>query len=177
MKDHERIIKNMNNASLRRRGHYDKDMDHAFTLIFHNIKRLQDGHLCNSDPNLVVTDAGKRNVREKPDETPKVPRRKRSRSETCLQFVRDETPNQSVGSNAEGSSLQRRKVRFADDCEHPMKLPLSRTVSEPHTLYSSSKSAGDGYRLITMDSPVLHSRKNIAQDPRNMPRQKANQLC
>ena len=130
----------MNNCSSRRRtshDRYDKDMDHAFTLIFHNIKRLQDGHLSNSDPNLIQAE---RDVKQ--TTTPKVPVRKRSRSEPFLGFaggqaVQEKTeasPSQSSHSrslNGEGNSPQRRRVRFADDCgvrEHPKGLdfPLSK---------------------------------------------------
>ena len=144
MRDHKRS-QNMNNCSPRRRSNhdsYDKDMDHAFTLIFHNIKRLQDGHLCNSDPNLVQ--AYNQRV-EKPTTIPKVRQRKRSRSEPLLVFAEGE-----VEQNTEASSIQRsnsqsvrgeenspqRRVRFADACgvkEHPKTLhtPLSKRCSGP----------------------------------------------
>lgn len=140
MRDHKRT-QNMNNCSPRRRSNhdsYDKDMDHAFTLIFHNIKRLQDGHLCNSDPNLVQAN-DERDV--KPTTMPKVPVRKRSRSEPFLAFAEGEVQRLKEASSiqrsnsqpvhGEGNLLQRRRVRFADDCgvkEHPkgLSIPLSK---------------------------------------------------
>lgn len=145
MKDYKRTG-NMNNNSSRRRRNYDKDMDQAFTLIFHNIKRLQDGHLCTSDPTLLLTNVGKRNiiVTEKPEEKPQRRMRKRSRSETFLAFVQEKTStNESLESQTEENSSQRRKVRFAVDCEHHRKVPLSRTVSEPQKLHLSPKRTVD----------------------------------
>ena len=128
----------MNN---RRQTSYDKDMDYAFTLIFHNIKRLQDGHLCNSDPNLTQAERD-----EKQTTAPKVPVRKRSRSEPFLRFAEgravqekaEASPPQrsdsrgSLRSEGHGNSLQKRRVRFADDRgvrEHPegLHFPLSKS--------------------------------------------------
>lgn len=141
MRDYKRALK-MNNRRQTSYDRYDKDMDHAFTLIFHNIKRLQDGHLCNSDPNLIQAE---RDVKQ--TTTPKVPVRKRSRSEPFLGFaegqaVQEKTeasPSQRSHSRSlhgEGNSLQRRRVRFADDCgvrEHPKGLhfPLSESCFKP----------------------------------------------
>lgn len=145
MRDHKRT-QNMNNSSSRRRHNHDsynKDMDHAFTLIFHNIKRLQEGHLCNSDPNLVQAN-DERDV--KPTKTLKVPVRKRSRSEPFLAFAGEEVQRLKEASSiqrsnsqpmyGEGNSLQRRRVRFADDCgvkENPKRpsIPLSWRCSGP----------------------------------------------
>lgn len=133
----------MNNCSPRRRSNhdsYDRDMDHAFTLIFHNIKRLQDGHLCNSDPNMVHA-THEREV--KPAATPKVPVRKRSRSEPFLVFDEGEVLQHADASliqrsrsqtiHGEGNPLQRR-VRFSDDCgvkeqSKRQHIPLSKLCS------------------------------------------------
>ena len=51
MRDHKSSEK-MSNGQSRRHHTYHKEMDHAFTLIFHNIKRLQDDRICNSAPNI-----------------------------------------------------------------------------------------------------------------------------
>ena len=111
----------MNNRRQTNYDKYDKDMDYAFTLIFHNIKRLQDGHLCNSDSNLSQAE---RDVKKAT--APKEPKRKRSRSEPFLGFaegqrVENAEASPSEGSDSqslrgEGNSLQRRRVRFAEDC-------------------------------------------------------------
>lgn len=107
----------MNNRRQTSYDRYDKDMDYAFTLIFHNIKRLQDGHLCNSDSNLSQAE---RDVKQAT--APKVPMRKRSRSEPFLgQTVQKNTeaaPSQKSDSRSlqgERSPLQRRRVRFAEE--------------------------------------------------------------
>ena len=146
MRDHKRT-QDMNSYSPRRRSNldsYNKDMDHAFTLIFHNIKRLQDGHLCNSDSNLVQPNDELADV--KPTAVPKAPVRKRSRSEPFLVFAATEAQQHTEGSSIQRchsqpvhrkvNVLQRRRVRFADDCgvkEHPKRLhmPLSKRNSKP----------------------------------------------
>lgn len=114
------LSQNMNNCPSRSRQKYDKDMDHAFTLIFHNIKRLQEGHSYGSDPNLAHTDA-KRDI--KPATTLKVPLiGKRSRSEPFLAFAGVQVQQTEASPTRRGTfpelenSLQRRKVRFAEDC-------------------------------------------------------------
>lgn len=128
MRDNKQSSQNMNNCSSRRQSHYNKEMDHAFTLIFHNIKRLQDDRLCNSAPSL-------NNADDQPDMKPvmtlKVPfRRTRCRSDPSLGHTEEEDVEQHVEQHVEHSSTraksssfcgrdasptQRRKVRFADD--------------------------------------------------------------
>lgn len=116
MKDNKRGLK-MNNRRQTSYDRYDKDMDYAFTLIFHNIKRLQDGHLCTSDSNLSQAE---RDVKQAT--APKVPMRKRSRSEPFLgQTVQKNTEasssqkSDSRSLQGERSPLQRRRVRFAEE--------------------------------------------------------------
>jgi len=140
MRDYKQALK-MNNRRQASYDRYDKDMDYAFTLIFHNIKRLQDGHLCNSDPNLTQAE---RNVKQ--TRAPKAPVRKRSRSEPFLGFAEEQAVHEKAEASpaqrsdsrsglrvgSEENSLQRRKVRFADDCgvrEYPKDLhfPLSKS--------------------------------------------------
>ena len=138
MRDYKQTLK-MNNRRQASYDRYDKDMDYAFTLIFHNIKRLQDGHLCNSDPNLIQAE---RDVKQTPPKAPKVLVRKRSRSEPFLRFAEggvqqkaEASPSQKSDSGSlrgDENSLQRRRVRFADDCgviENPRGLhfPLSKS--------------------------------------------------
>ena len=48
MRNHKEDSQNRNDCLARRQKKYDREMDHAFTLIFHNIKRLQDGRVCNN---------------------------------------------------------------------------------------------------------------------------------
>lgn len=138
MRDYKQALK-MNNRRQTSYDRYDKDMDYAFTLIFHNIKRLQDGHLCNSDPNLTQAEQDVKQTTVK-----KAPGRKRSRSEPFLGFAEgravqekaEASPPQRSDSRSslrgEGKALQERRVRFADDCgvrEHPKGLhfPLSKS--------------------------------------------------
>lgn len=130
MRDYKQALK-MNNRRQASYDRYDKDMDYAFTLIFHNIKRLQDGHLCNSDPNLTQAE---RDVKQ--TTAPKVPVKKRSRSEPFLGFAEGRAVQEKAEASpslrsdsrslrGEGSSLQGRRVRFADDCgvrEYPKGL-------------------------------------------------------
>jgi len=122
MKDHHRN-QTMDNGSRRRRN-YDKEMDHAFTLIFHNIKRLQDGHLSNSTPTLERADS---TSRIKPAMTLQVPlERELSRSDPSLGLAQGHLQNHSKASELtrpksrsfcgeSTSPTQRRKVRFSDD--------------------------------------------------------------
>ncbi|CAH3033971.1 unnamed protein product, partial [Porites lobata] len=103
---------------------YDKEMDQAFTLIFHNIKRLQDGMLSNSDPDL-TKEPSNFDLEPKTVKTIQKPVRKRSRSEDfrILGFGVQRTASPALIksgslqqlSDAAKSPFQRRKVRFADD--------------------------------------------------------------
>ncbi len=113
----------MNNCSTKRHNKYDKEMDHAFTLIFHNIKRLQDGRLCNSTPSLDQVDV---QSEIKPAMALKVPfHRARCRSDPSLGLPEEDMAHRVKLSGAraksgsfcgsDASPLQRRKVRFADD--------------------------------------------------------------
>lgn len=121
MRDHMRSQK-MKNHRPGRHGKYEKEMDQAFTLIFHNIKRLQDGHLFNSASSLITPDDAEMN----PASTLKLPlERPRASTDPLNRLtegsaqqhmkVSDTRPkSQSFTSEASPSS-QRRKVTFADD--------------------------------------------------------------
>lgn len=108
---------NMNNHRTGRQSKYDKEMDHAFTLIFHNIKRLQDGHLCSS-----ASDEAEMN----PASTLKLPlQRPRAISDplnglaegTVGQHMKasDTRPKSQSFTSGASPSPQRRKVTFSDD--------------------------------------------------------------
>lgn len=124
MRNHKGDSLKMDNCSSRKHKNYDKEMDHAFTLIFHNIKRLQDGRLCNSAPSLDQSDV---QPEIKPAMALKVPfQRTRCRSDPSFdgltekekaQHVELSGPRPKSGSfcGTDASPLQRRKVRFADD--------------------------------------------------------------
>lgn len=124
MKHHHRS-QNVDSCG-RKRSHYDKEMDHAFTLIFHNIKRLQDGHLSNSTTTLEQAE-GKSEITTCTN-TLEVPlRRQRSRSDTSLlKYTGDMRTLIELQSNMtrpmSGSycgefacPAETRKVRFSDD--------------------------------------------------------------
>lgn len=113
----------MKNCSSRRHGNYDKEMDQAFTLIFHNIKRLRDDRLSNSAPSL---DQGDVQPEKVPPTTLKVPfQRERFRSTPSFGLTEKDTEQDAELSDTrvksgsfsglDSSPLQRRKVRFADD--------------------------------------------------------------
>lgn len=176
MRDQKRA-QNMNNYSSRRRAaSYGREMDQAFTLIFHNIKRLQDGVLSNSDPNLASAKSYEQPdlLSKKPAMIPKpAPFRKRSRSEPLLgltgelqqvQSSSDLTEQSKSGSphllsEASKSPTQRRKVRFADDCEKerekdrrsPQLSPLATegVFFRYGTQYESSRSKDEVYGFTT----------------------------
>ena len=109
---------------------YEQEMDHAFTLIFHNIKRLQDGVLSQSDPS-VAENFSQEKSETKADVSIRTnfPVRKRSESAPYLEFV-DGAQNGGLPralfqehksgsfhdvSDAGRSPTSRRRVRFADD--------------------------------------------------------------
>lgn len=111
----------MNSYSHRgRSGNYEKEMDLAFTLIFHNIKRLQDGVLSNSDPNL--TKSNNHAEMEKKPVVYETRMKKRSTSEPFLEIIGVQNVGGSLavpqvqksGSFNGRSPTTRRKVRFAD---------------------------------------------------------------
>jgi len=108
-----------------KRSKYDKEMDNAFTLIFHNIKRLQDGQLSNNPPN---GDTAGRQAQMNPTGTLQVPMQRPRASSDPLRGLAeggifrqtkdalDTRPkSRSIGDEASPIS-QRRKVTFADDC-------------------------------------------------------------
>ena len=113
-------------CSQRRRSHYDKEMDLAFTLIFHNIKRLQDGHLSKSAPTLSVEQPDESKSGINPTNTLHVPlARERSSSVPSLRLPESmqthtgasnltRPKSRSFCSDAT-SPRQKRKVRFSDD--------------------------------------------------------------
>ena len=124
MKHHHRS-QNVDSCG-RKRSHYDKEMDHAFTLIFHNIKRLQDGHLSNSTTTLEQAE-GKSEITTCTN-TIEVPlRRERSRSDTSLlRYTGDMRTLIELQSNMTrpksrshcgevACPAETRKVRFSDD--------------------------------------------------------------
>ena len=120
----------MTNGQSRRHHTYHKEMDHAFTLIFHNIKRLQDDRICNSAPNIAQPQYDQQESIN-PAMTLKVPfvQPKRCMSDSSLKLAVEDTQHHLKGlesraksrsfNGIETSPMQRRKVRFADD--HEMK--------------------------------------------------------
>ena len=123
MRDQKRCQK-MNNHRSGIRSKYDKEMDNAFTLIFHNIKRLQDGHLSSSPPN---GDTASRQAEMNPPTTLQVPRQRPRASSDPLsglaegrifrqtKEVSDTHPKSQSVTDEISPSSQRRKVTFADD--------------------------------------------------------------
>ena len=149
-----------NNPPRRHSSKYEKEMDYAFTLIFHNIKRLQDGVLSNSDPSLA-----RRYSHEELESATQPPVRERSRSEDFLgrPFERlrrqDSSPSllqrSSSGSEFHKSTSQRRKVKFANDYapsarRSPKTSPLAVNEGFLHhhdTHYKHSSSTSQSHRL------------------------------
>lgn len=139
MKNQHHRSDKRNSFSSTRGRKYDKEMDHAFTLIFHNIKRLQDGHLSNSTPNLEQADNAS-GIR--PTVTLQVPlKRELSRSDPSLKLSQGDTTGETDASDLTryksgsfsgtfiGTATQRRRVRFSDDCSEEEDLrrpPLTR---------------------------------------------------
>ena len=117
MKNHQRFH-NMDDT--KRSRNYDKEMDHAFTLIFHNIKRLQDGHLSNSAPILDQADS---KSGTSPANRLHLPSgMERSGSDPSLQGIQTHTgasdpirPKSRSFCGGTTSPTQRRKVTFFDD--------------------------------------------------------------
>lgn len=127
MRDYKRS-QNMNNHRPGRQSKYDKEMDYAFTLIFHNIKRLQDGHLCNSTSNAITSDEAEMN----PASTLKLPlQRPRASSDPLNGLAEgsvgqhmeasDTRPKSQSFTSGASPSSQRRKVTFADANEKAKK--------------------------------------------------------
>jgi len=122
MRNHKEDSQNMNDCMSRRRKKYDKEMDHAFTLIFHNIKRLQDGRVCNNASSLDEAD-----IHPQAMALLKVPLHSAlSKSDPALNGFKEYHMAQHVElpdirakagsfSGIDSSPTQRRKVRFADD--------------------------------------------------------------
>ncbi|KAJ7336552.1 hypothetical protein OS493_011765 [Desmophyllum pertusum] len=113
----------MENHLSRRRSNYDKEMDQAFTLIFHNIKRLQDGRLDNDAQSNRTTADGQAEIN--PAMKLKLPwQRPRAKSDPFNGLTEggfgkytealDARPK-SRSFGGEGSPSQGRKVTFADD--------------------------------------------------------------
>lgn len=114
----------VNNCRSGSRSKYDKEMDNAFTLIFHNIKRLQDGHLSNSHP---CSDTTGRQGEMNPPSTLQVPMQRPRASSVPLNRLTeggifcqtkeasDTRPKSHSVTDKVSPSLQRRKVTFADD--------------------------------------------------------------
>lgn len=106
------------------RSKYDKEMDNAFTLIFHNIKRLQDGQLSNSPLN---GDTAGRQAEMNPASTLQVSMQRPRASSDPLnglteggifrqtKEVSDTRPKSKSITNEASPTSQRRKVTFADD--------------------------------------------------------------
>ena len=129
MKDHQRTLHTSGRSSKGRLSNYEQEMDHAFTLIFHNIRRLQDGVLSNSDPNLTNNFSQEEMAKPAVSKTETIPVRKRSGSEPYLGYARGQqkescprslAQEQKSGSFHAVSAVSRspthkRKVRFADD--------------------------------------------------------------
>lgn len=124
MKDHRKTPIMSSRSSKGRLSNYELEMDHAFTLIFHNIKRLQDGVLSKSDPNL-AKNFSQEEAKPAVSRRVKIPVRKRSGSEPYVGFVSG-VQNDALILDRKSGSLHdlsevgrsptpRRKVRFADD--------------------------------------------------------------
>lgn len=164
MRDHRGTQDMSNSSSRRHSSKYEKEMDHAFTLIFHNIKRLQDGVLSNSDPSLARRYSHEE-LERKSDVSHKPPVRKRSRSEDFLgrpfERLQREDASRSLlqrsnsGSEFHKSASQERKVRFADDYapsarRSPQISPSAMNESFFHhydSHYERSSSASQSHRL------------------------------
>ena len=148
MRDQKRCQK-MDNHRSGIRSKYDKEMDNAFTLIFHNIKRLQDGQLSNNPPN---GDTAGRPGEMNPPSTLQVPRQRPRASSDPLRGhaeggifrptkeASDNRPkSQSVTDEASPSS-QLRKVTFADDYtakqQRRRASDLIKTIVRSSTTYS-----------------------------------------
>lgn len=127
MKDHHHRSQNMDGCSSKRRSKYDKEMDHAFTLIFHNIKRLQDGHLSNNE---APDQQGDGASGKKSSMTLQVPLdRQLSSSDPSLELVQEDTKKQTCASNlvtrpksrsfsgvpTASQDSSKRRVRFSED--------------------------------------------------------------
>lgn len=123
MRNHKEDSQNTNHCSSRRQKKYDKEMDHAFQLIFHNIKRLQDGRVYHSASSLDEAD-----MQPEAMALLKVPLHSTlSKSDPSLfnRLTEDdiaqhvELPGTRAKSESfsgtDASPTQRRKVRFADD--------------------------------------------------------------
>ena len=122
MRSHKEDSQNTNQCSPRRQKKYDKEMDHAFTLIFHNIKRLQDGRVCNNASSLDEAD-----IQPEAMKLLKVPLHSTlSKSDPSFNGLTEESITQRAElpdtraksgsfSGTDASPTQRRKVRFADD--------------------------------------------------------------
>ena len=122
MRDQKRCKKMNHRSGIRSK--YDKEMNNAFTLIFHNIKRLQDGHLSSSPPN---GDNASRQAEMNLPTTLQVPRqRPRASSDPLSRLaegrifrqtkeVSDTRPKSQSVTDEISPSSQRRKVTFADD--------------------------------------------------------------
>lgn len=122
MRNHKEDSQNTNHCSSRRQKKYDKEMDHAFTLIFHNIKRLQDGRVCNNASSLDEAD-----IQPEAMALLKVPLHSTlGKSDPSLNGLTEDHIAQHVElpdtraksgsfSGTDASPTQRRKVRFADD--------------------------------------------------------------
>lgn len=122
MRDQKRCQKMDSHRSGTRRK-YDKEMNNAFTLIFHNIKRLQDGHLSSGTHN---GDTASTQAEMNPPTTLQVPRQRPRASSDPLSGLAEgrmfrqtnevsDTRPKSQSVTDEASLLsQRRKVTFAD---------------------------------------------------------------
>lgn len=147
---------------------YDKEMDQAFTLIFHNIKRLQDGMLSNSDPDL-TKEPSNFDLEPKTVKTIQKPVRKRSRSEDfrILGFGVQTTASPAhikSGSlqqlnDAAKSPFQRRKVRFADD--NAVRESVKRSNSTEGRLVCHRGREAETLKLKTNESIILRQEETL----------------
>ena len=147
---------------------YDKEMDQAFTLIFHNIKRLQDGMLSNSDPDL-TKEPSNFDLEPKTVKTIQKPVRKRSRSEDfrILGFGVQRTTSPALIksgslqqlSDAAKSPFQRRKVRFADD--NAVRESVKRSNSTEGRLVCHRGREAETLKLKTNESIILRQEETL----------------
>lgn len=134
MRDQKRSENMYNHHRSGRQSKYDKEMNHAFTLIFHNIKRLQDGHLCNTSSKPIASDEAEMS----PASTLMLPLQRPRASSDPSNGLAEGHVRHGIAMDASGirpksqsftceasPSSRRRKVTFADD--YTTKAPLQRS--------------------------------------------------
>ena len=162
MKDQKRCQK-MDSYRSGSGSKYDKEMDNAFTLIFHNIKRLQEGHLSNSPAN---GDTAGRQAEMNPASSLQVPlQRPRASSDPLhglaeggifrqTKEASDTRPKSQSVTDEASPSAQRRKVTFADDCtakEPRQRRRASDLIKRPSSDLQPRRRASDLMKIPSSD--------------------------